>query len=306
MKRSSEVSVGILITVAAVVLVLGTLWLARGGLHRGYPLYTRFEWGQNLKTGQPVLLAGVSVGTVQDVTLRRNGYLDVMLSIDPQYTVPKGSTATVKPVGIFGDVSVALTPPTPVPAASYSPGDTLPPGPPSADIGEIMNRVDTIGQSVSILMRAVQAQVVDAGTLKDLHRTMASAAALAASTGALSAQLQRVVAEQNNNVTQTMSSFRDFATHLNGVVDSSQIRATTDNLRRTSENLVRLSANFDSTNAQLRALLAEAQHGNGNVAKLLADTMLYHNLTHSAASIDSLIADIKANPRKYIPNLRIF
>jgi len=98
MKRRNEVSVGILITVAVVVLVLGTLWLARGKLKPGYPLYTRFAWGQNLKQGQPVLLAGVSVGYVGDVNLRRNGFLDVMLRIDDQYTVPKGSTATVKPV----------------------------------------------------------------------------------------------------------------------------------------------------------------------------------------------------------------
>ena len=82
MKRSNEITVGVLITVAVIVLVLGTLWLARGGLKPGYPLYTRFAWGQNLKQGQPVLLAGVTVGNVGDVTLRRAGYLDVMLRIN--------------------------------------------------------------------------------------------------------------------------------------------------------------------------------------------------------------------------------
>ncbi|HTE46955.1 MAG TPA: MlaD family protein, partial [Gemmatimonadaceae bacterium] len=134
MKRRDEVSVGILITVAVIVLVLGTLWLARGGLKSGYPLHTRFAWGQNLKQGQPVLLAGVSVGTVADVTLRREGYLEVLLRIDDKFQVPKGSKATVKAIGIFGDVAVALTPPVPVPVASYSPDDTVPQGPASADI----------------------------------------------------------------------------------------------------------------------------------------------------------------------------
>src|SRR5690242_20801618 len=104
MKRRDEVTVGILITISVIVLVLGTLWLARGGLKSGYPLYTRFNWGQNLKQGQPVLLAGVTIGYVGDVKLRP-GYLDVMLSVDDQYKIPKGSTATVKAVGIFGDVA---------------------------------------------------------------------------------------------------------------------------------------------------------------------------------------------------------
>ena len=122
MKRGNEVSVGILITVAVIVLVLGTLFLVRGRLSSGYPLYTRFAWGQNLKQGQPVLLAGVNVGYVGDVQLRRAGYLDVLIKVNDEYKVPKGSTATVKAIGIFGDVAVALTPPIPTPAQDLRAG----------------------------------------------------------------------------------------------------------------------------------------------------------------------------------------
>jgi phospholipid/cholesterol/gamma-HCH transport system substrate-binding protein len=298
MKRRDEVTVGILITISVVVLILGTLWLARGGLKSGYPLYTRFAWGQNLKQGQPVLLAGVSVGYVGDVTLRRNGYLDVQLSINDQYTIPKGSTATVKSVGIFGDVAVALTPPIPVPAASYSAGDTLPPGPPAADFDQILSRVDTIGESVSVLARALQKEVIEAGTLKDLHRTIAS-------TAGLSAQLQSVLLQQNRNLTETMAAFRASATHLSSVADSAQIAATLANLRQTSENAARFSANLDSTNTALRKALGQLQNGNGTVGKLLTDSLLYTDIRHLVAQTDSLMADFKKNPRKYI-NLKIF
>jgi ABC-type transport system involved in resistance to organic solvents, periplasmic component len=298
MRRSNEVSVGILITVSIVVLVLGTLWLVRGGLKSGYPLYTRFAWGQNLKQGQPVLLAGVSVGYVGDVNLRREGYLDVLLRIDDKYTVPKGSKATVKAVGIFGDVAVALTPPQPVPAASYAPGDTVPPGTPAADIDQIMSRVDSIGTSVSVLLKSMQQEVIAAGTLKDLHKTMAT-------TAALSVQLQAVVAEQNKNVTQTLAEFRESAARIGRVVDSAQISATVANLRQTSENAARLSANIDSTNTQLRALLGQAQRGNGTIGKLLSDSLLYSDTRRLMSTLDSLVADFKANPKKYI-SLSIF
>src|SRR3954469_2607380 len=167
MNRRIEVSVGVLITVAVIVLVLGTLWLARGGLKSGYSLHTRFAWGQNLKQGQPVLLAGVNVGYVGDVQLRRAGYLDVLLRINDEYKVPKGSKATVKPIGIFGDVAVALTPPNPAPNVDFSPGDTVPPGPASADVDLILSRVDSISTATSFLMHALQTQIIEAGTLKD-------------------------------------------------------------------------------------------------------------------------------------------
>jgi phospholipid/cholesterol/gamma-HCH transport system substrate-binding protein len=305
MKRRDEVTVGVFITVAVIVLVLGTLWLARGGLKSGYPLYTRFVWGQNLKQGQPVLLAGVSVGYVGDVTLRRDGYLDVMLSIADKYAIPKGSKATVKAVGIFGDVAVALTPPIPVPTASYSPGDTVPPGPPSADVNEIMDRVDSIGRDVAALTGALRAQVIEAGTLKDIHKTIAA-------TAALSAQLQAVVAEQNRNATRTMNSFADAATNISRsadrvshLADSAQIAASLANVRQTTENAARLSAALDSTNTQLRALLAQAQNGDGTIGKFMKDSLLYSDMRHLMIRADSLLADIKANPRKYI-NLKIF
>jgi phospholipid/cholesterol/gamma-HCH transport system substrate-binding protein len=245
-----------------------------------------------------VLLAGVSVGYVGDVTLRRDGYLDVLIRVFDQYTIPKGSVATVKSIGIFGDVAVALTPPIPVPTASYAADDTVPPGPPSTDINQIMDRVDSIGQSVAVLTKALEVDVVQAGTLKDINKIMASAAKL-------SAQMQAVVTEQNRNVTQTLASFRDAAGRLSNMADSTEIAATLANTRRISENAARLSANIDSTNAQLRDLLTQAQRGNGTVGKLLSDTLLYSDVRRTVAQLDSLLVDFKKNPRKYI-NLRIF
>ncbi len=309
MKRSNEVTVGVLITVSVIVLVLGTLWLARGGLKPGYPLYTRFQWGQNLKTGQPVLLAGVSVGNVGDVTLRREGYLDVLLRIDDQYTIPKGSKATVKAVGIFGDVAVALTPPLPVPASSYAPGDTVPPGPPAADFDQILSRVDSIGTSVSKLAHAIQVELVETGTLKDIHKTVASAAELSAALHvAITEQnhnISQTLALQNQNLTQTLGAFRDAANHIGKVVDSTQVDSIIRNARRASQNTANLVANIDSTNAQIRALLFQVQRGNGTLGKLASDTLLYSDLRHTVASMDSLLVDFKKNPRKYI-NLKIF
>jgi phospholipid/cholesterol/gamma-HCH transport system substrate-binding protein len=298
MRRRDEVAVGILVTLAIVILILGTLWLARGGLKSGYPLYTRFAWGQNLKQGQPVLLAGVSVGYVSDVQLRRDGHLDVLLRIDDNFTIPKGSLATVKPVGIFGDVAVALTPPTPVPEASYAPGDSIPPGTPTPDIAQIMTRVDSIGRSIEVLSHAIQAEVIQAGTLRDIHRTVLSAADFAA-------QLQKVAAEQNRNLTETMAAFRGTAGRLGTLIDSTQVAATLENFRATSANLARLSANLDTTNARFATLVASIDRGDGTVGKLMRDSSMYVEFRNLLKTADSLLTDFKANPKKYI-NVRIF
>lgn len=295
MKRRDEVLVGIFVTVAAAILIVGTIWLTRGGLSRGYPLYTRFEWGQALKKGQPVLLAGQSVGYVNKVQLRQ-GYLDVELQIDNDIHIPARSVATVKPVGIFGDVAIALTPPKPLPLPTevYRPRDTIPAGPATPDIADIYMRVDSIGESVAQLAHAIQAELVNAGGLKDLRRTLALTASFAA-------ELQTIAANQDRNLTATGAEFRNAAHRLSSMADSGGvIDSTMRNARTTSANLARLSAEVDSTNRSIQLILADVQAGKGTLGMALKDTTMYANARNLLGRLDSLVTDFQKNPKKYI------
>jgi phospholipid/cholesterol/gamma-HCH transport system substrate-binding protein len=294
MRRRDEVAVGILITIALAILVVGALWLARGGLSTGYPLYARFQWGQSLKQGQPVLLAGVNIGYVDDVKLRRDGYLDVSFRVNNDQTVPKGSVATVKPVGIFGDVAIALTPPMPAPPQNYAAGDTVPAGQPTPDIGQIMTRVDSIGQNVERMTKALDIELVQAGGVRDLRKTIAA-------TTALASQMQAIAAEQNRNLTATLAAYRRAAT----AIDSARIDSTLRSFSTTSQNFAKLATSLDSASRQLNVALSKLNTGEGSAGRLLTDTSLYRDVRNLVGSVDSLMNDFKKNPRKYI-NLRIF
>ncbi|HEX7977751.1 MAG TPA: MlaD family protein [Gemmatimonadaceae bacterium] len=300
MKRRDEVLVGIFLTVAVAIALLGTLWLVRGGLSSGYPLYARFAWGQNLKPGQPVLLAGVNVGAVADVTLRDDGFLDVVLRVNDDVKVPKNSVASVKPVGIFGDAAIALTPKGPSPV-SYSPGDTVPVGPSDTDIQAIMNRVDSIGATVQTMTKAINADLVQAGGIKDMRRSLANAAKATDAAARLSLQLNAIAAEQNRNLTATMASLRRAVS----AVDSAKIDSTMKNFQTSSATLTRIASNLDSTSRHANNLIAGLERGEGSAGKLLRDTLLYRDLRGLVNQADSVMADFKANPKKYI-NLRIF
>jgi phospholipid/cholesterol/gamma-HCH transport system substrate-binding protein len=300
MKRRDEVLVGVFLTAALAIALLGTLWLVRGGLSSGYSLYSKFAWGQNLKPGQPVLLAGVKVGAVADVKLRNDGFLDVVLRVDDDVKVPKNAMASVKPVGIFGDAAIALTPKGPS-SIAFQPGDTVPVGPADTDIQAIMNRVDSIGATVQLMTKALNAELVASGGLKDIRKTMANAADLSNSAARLSIQLSTIAAEQNRNLTATMASFRRAAS----AVDSASIDSTMKNFRTSSASLTRIAANLDSTSKRANTLIGGIERGEGTVGKFMRDTLLYRDLRGLVSQADSVLADLKANPRKYI-NLSIF
>lgn len=294
MKRRDEVTVGILITVAVVVLVVGTLWLVRGGLSKGYPLYTRFAWGQSLKHGQPVMLAGVNIGYVADVELKDDGYLDVEMRINDEYRVPRNAMAEVVAIGIFGDAAIALRTTPPPPPESFRRGDTVPSRAATGGLDALTARADTITGALSRVARAFETQFVQDGGLRELRQTVASL-------NRLTIQLSAVAAEQNRNMTATLAALRSSARGA----DSAQIASTLTSFREAAANGDSLMQRLSSNTTQLQAILARIERGEGTAGKFLTDTGLYRDARNLLTRVDSLVTDFQRNPRKYI-NLQIF
>lgn len=328
MKGRNEAIVGVFITVAVLIGIVGTLWLARRGFSKSYPMYARFAWGTNLKPGQQVLLAGVQVGFVDQVKLNPAGYLDVTISVDKQYQVPGGTTATVQNEGIFGDKSVALTPCRPAnlppalqgpgaaaaapngvinassdtaeappvchPGVFLSPGDTIPTGKSAPTMDEILTRVDSMSGALGQVVQAVRVQMVQEGGIRDLHRTITS-------TNALLQQLQGVAAEQSRALSLTLAS----AQRTMNALDSAALDSTVRNMASTTQNLSALTSTLQQTTTRLDRVMQQVETGNGTAGRLLNDPGVYNNLRESLARLDSLLTDIKANPKRYI-NVKVF
>ncbi len=292
-RRTDEALVGLLLVIAIAVGILGTIWLVRGGFEQGYPLYARFPWGAGLSKGQPVLLAGINVGYVAEAELDPNGTIVVEMRISDDYGIPINSTATVVPVGIFGDQAIALTPARAV--TRYLPsGDTLPVGPGAPSIETLMNRVDSIGRSVADVADKFSVELVQNGGIEDLRRTLAS-------TNALVQQLAQIAVQQSQELSLTNATLRRSISAL----DSAQLDSAVRNLQRTTANAEVLTAELRTTALKLNSVLAAADSGDGTLARLLHDPGLYTDLRGLVARLDSLTMDVKGNPRKYL-NLSIF
>jgi phospholipid/cholesterol/gamma-HCH transport system substrate-binding protein len=327
MKRKDEVIVGIFVTIAVAVGIVGTLYLARRGWTKSYPMYARFDWGQQLKVGQPVYLAGVQIGYVQVVDLDPAGYLDVKMAIDRERKIPEGSTVTVISEGIFGDKSVAITPcrrfQAPVggvdaargakapaaPAAPVAPAganpvcrpgaflaanDTIPSGRGAPSMDEILFHVDSVSIALNDVARTVRLEFVQNGGIAELRKTIAS-------TNTLVTNLNDVATAQSRALTSTMASLR----RTLNAIDSATVDSTIHSLSSASKSLASLTRNLDSSSVRVNALLAKADSGKGTIGLLMNDPGVYNNLRALLARLDSLTADLKANPKKYL-NVKVF
>jgi phospholipid/cholesterol/gamma-HCH transport system substrate-binding protein len=293
MKTRDEVLVGLVVTAAIVVTVLGSLWLARGGLSKGYPLYAKFPWGAGLKQGQPVLLVGVNVGYVDQVDLHQDGTLVTTLRIQKNYQVPITSKAAVVPNGIFGDMAIAVTPSRPDPR-SFKPGDTIPIGPSTPGIAELTSKADSITRSVNAMTSALEHEMVAGGGIRDLRNTIAA-------TNRMVNEFATVASEQSRQLTATMTSLR----RATSAIDPAKVDSTITNFRSASANLAAMSTDLKQTTGKLDAIIAKVDGGNGSAAKLLNDPGVYNDVRQLLQRMDSLVADIKKNPKRYI-NVKVF
>src|SRR5947208_4762046 len=101
----AELKIGLL-TIAAVIIAGITIFLltgSRGFFWQRYTLKTRFSNVAGLKSGSPVRVAGVEVGTVEDVQLVGD-QVDVTLQVNKQMRdrITSLSTAFLGSVSLLG------------------------------------------------------------------------------------------------------------------------------------------------------------------------------------------------------------
>jgi phospholipid/cholesterol/gamma-HCH transport system substrate-binding protein len=293
MKRRDELLVGLLLLVAVSLFLGGTLWIARGGLKGGYPMYARFPWGAGLKPGQQVLLAGVQVGYVDRVELIPDGTIAVKLAVQNEYRIPVGTTASVEANGIFGDQLIALTPMRAT--TTYLPaGDTIPTGRGAPGFPDLLLKGDSVAINVRALTDRVRTEYVEGGGIAESRQAIADLSRLVA-------QLSTIATEQSRQLSMTQTQLR----RTLAAVDSAKIDSTIRNMRTATANLELLSRDLRATNTQVQGVIDKASNGTGTMARFLNDPTLFARMDTVLARVDTITQDLKKNPRKYI-NLRIF
>ena len=190
-------------------------------------------------------------------------------------------------------MDVALRPGKPT-ASSIAESDTVPAGRPAPSIGDILASVDTATGKLNDVARTVQVELVQGGGIADLHKTLENA-------NRLVVQLTEIAGEQSRQLTVAMHSLSRTAS----AIDSAAVDSTVQNLKATSAHMSALTSNLQQTTVQLQSVLAKVDSGGGTAGKLINAPALYNNLNGLLARFDSLSADLKNNPKRYI-NVHIF
>ena len=295
MKRKNEVLVGLLLLLGGAIAVFGSIWLVRGSLGKGYPLYARFPWGAGLKPGQPVLLAGVTAGSVADVEYDPKGTVRVTLRMAKDFHVPKGSVASSISVGFFGDRAIAIEPIIGVTDMILE-GDSIKVNKSGATTDEVIATGDSIAKDIRGITLPLRQQLADSGGVQDIREILRS-------TSALTRQLNGVIIAQNVQLTAAMASVNSSLRSLErttSALDSMRVDSLSRNAGRATANVAAITDSLRHTIQSLNTTMARLEHGEGTAGKLLTDSLLYNDMRRLVTRLDSVTADFKRDPRKYI------
>ena len=310
MKISKEIKAGLI----AIVAIVGFVFLFQ--FMKGKNLFTtdnvfyaKFDNVEGLEPSSHVSINGLKVGQVDKIIPLTDKigklYFVVKVLIDDNYQFSKKSTLEIFEPGIMSGKEIRLNLAYGDPLAKD--GDTLAGnfqlsmmsslssqvGPVKDQLQSVLKRVDSLTNNANkIFDDANRAEM--AALLRNLNQTVAAFESTSKQTNLLLAnndpKLQKVLDNANLATISAKNTLDKFGNTAENI-DTQKLNSAIDNLSLTSD--------------KLNNLISGIQNGEGSLGKLTKDEELYNNLNETIASMNALVQDLKANPKRYV-NISVF
>ena len=289
-KKISTAIIGFAIFVTFVIILFAIFYLQGFALRqRTKPYQAAFSDVGLLQAGDKVKVAGVSVGRVDNIRLAGNRAVAEFL-VTQGVDLHSGASVTIRIGDVFGEAYLELNP--------EIGGEVLDPG------SEIEGRVtpglpQIMDRSTELMERAYRLLDKSTEFVESLDRTLGDSSSFPQTMDNLAA-----ISADVRDLSKDLDKYERMISHLVVSADSAVTNVNSlvqANERQLSESLASLS----SFAARLDSLSLDISHGQGTLGRLARDESLYEDMRDLSWEIKQLIADIRANPKKYF-NVEVF
>jgi len=291
----AELKVG-LITVFAIVMTAALLFLltGQGGFPwQQYGLKTVFESIPGLKTGAPVRVAGLEVGSVKALDFIPGGdrvEVTMKLHKEMQPRITAGSVASLGSVSLLGEAAVDITASsrgTPIAEWGY-----VRSGPAVGSVADVATRAaDGIAEATD-LVRDIRAGrgtlgrlVTDESVYRDLNGLLIAAEDVAKNLNQGRGTIGRLMTDPRTA--------RALETSMENLADvTGRIRAGEGSLGRllADDSMAR---SLTSTTTNLESITGRVNRGEGTLGQLATNRELFDRLNSAMSSFDSVTANLQ-------------
>jgi phospholipid/cholesterol/gamma-HCH transport system substrate-binding protein len=257
-------------------------------------VYDRID---GLQEGNSILLNGTPVGIVKKLSLlfNRNNKVLVKMEVQKEVKVNKETLGTMQSASLLGGKVIELT---------LGNGTTLLNDGDTIKSQTSVDLTDQIKAEAKPLLNTAETslrQITE--TLKRLNSTLEKADVALSSFAITSDGVTHLMADNELNITTTTaniakltSDFSKTQKEIASLVQKMNQLGDTLNHAQISKVVSRAAEATDNLNKTLSYI----NQGKGTLGKLAKNDSLYKNLNASTASLDALLKDFKANPKRYV------
>jgi phospholipid/cholesterol/gamma-HCH transport system substrate-binding protein len=306
--------------ILALLLLFGVFYVITdfGTRHTGYRIGVHFQSAAGLHGGALVYFSGVTVGTVDSITLLPDNTVDVILAINRDVDIPRDSRFLIQ-APLTGDPNLLIVPPVPLPRPSGITGPT--PAPPA--VATLERRVLPVDQQPQGTNTATVADLLEQGQgeikrldtmMADLERrepklldTLQQALTNAndltltmkSSITTMTAQLQSSLGQASANIVSLTGTLNDSAKLNSGRISEilTQFDATSRALNVSMTQLEELATNKE-LKGNLLATVANIKDTTQNIADLTRDLQSVTGDPQTQAQVKNTIANLDATMQR--------
>jgi phospholipid/cholesterol/gamma-HCH transport system substrate-binding protein len=256
----------------------------------------------------PVYAKGLQIGTVYELE-ESNKNLDeiiVAIKLNKEFNIPKNSLASISasPLGTttmqitLGDSRQYLLPNDTI-LTSDNPGLL---GDLTSKAAPVMDQIKTTVHTLDSVLRNMNS-VLDPYTKANLQGTIANFNRLSESLIVTSASLQAMLNQQSGSLAKSLANVNSFTSNLAG--NNAKITSTISNLENTTQKFAKADIEgtvqqMQTTIASLNASISKIDSKDGTIGLLLNDKQIYNNLANTTRSLNTLMDDVRVNPKRYL------
>ena len=299
MHITKEFKIGLFSVIAITLLYLGFNFLKGiDFLSTTSKYYVVYENIGGLQVSNSVIIKGLAVGRVSNITFQQENGNKIIVEIDINGSIVLGdsTTAILVSEGFLGGKAIELKMPDVI-QSPLSDGDTLRSEIALDIFASLTEQTGPVADDIGALIRQLNTEI------ENFHETELILRETLRKVNSNLDQTHLMIKENRENFKVTLENINGLTYNLKEASSALEPLLTDANVFVDSLNNLELAATLESmsnTMDNLNLLIKNLNEGQGSMGKLLNDDSLYYYLTHTAADLDSLFIDLRENPNRYV------
>lgn len=310
MKFSKELKAGVIALLAIVGFVILFQFMKGKSLFTTDNIfYAKYDNVEGLAQSSAVSINGLKVGQVDKIIPQKSkdGKINfvVKITIDNKFEFSKNSSLEIFEPGLMSGKEMRVNLVYGGPTAKD--GDTLKGAFKLGMMGSLSSQVGPVKDQLQVVLHRVDSLMANANMLVD-SQNRAEIKALLSNLNKTVGALQTTAGNVNSLVGHNDPKLQKVLDDASLTMQSGKV--TLDKYGNLAESidtkkLNATIASLDATVGRLNQVIGGIDNGQGSLGKLMKDEQLYNNLNSASSNLNSLIEDMKANPKRYI-NFSVF